>query len=36
MKRGKIGGSAMDSRTMMRDDFECGWTRGKLSVWKVM
>jgi hypothetical protein len=24
MKRGKIGGSAMDSRTMMRDDFECG------------
>jgi hypothetical protein len=36
MKRGKIEGSAMDSRTMMRDDSEYGWTRGKLSVWKVM
>jgi len=24
MKRGKIEGSAMDSRTMMRDDSECG------------
>jgi len=36
MKRGKIEGSAMDSRTMMRDDSEGGWTRGKLSVCKVM
>jgi hypothetical protein len=24
MKRGKIEGSVMDSRTMMRDDSECG------------
>jgi hypothetical protein len=36
MKRGKIEGSAMNSRTIMRDDSEGGWTRGKFSVWKVM
>jgi hypothetical protein len=26
----------MDFRTMMRDDFEGGWARGKLSLWKVI
>jgi hypothetical protein len=26
----------MNSKTMMRDDSEGGWTRGKLSAWKVM
>ena len=36
IKRGKIEGSAMNSITMMRDDSKSGWTRGKLSVWKVM
>ena len=36
IKKGKIEGSTMNSRTMMRDDSEIGWTRGKLSVWKVM
>jgi len=36
MKRGKIEGSVMDSRTMMRDDSGGGWARGKLSLWKVM
>ena len=36
MKRGKIEGSDMNSRIIMKDDYEGGWTRGKLSVWKVM
>jgi hypothetical protein len=37
MKRGKIEGKfAMNSRTIMRDDSEGRWTRGKMSVWKVM
>jgi hypothetical protein len=29
MKRGKIEGSAMDSRRILRDDSEGGWARGK-------
>ena len=36
MKRGKIEGSTMDSRRILRDDSEGGWARGKLSLWKVM
>jgi len=38
MKRGKINGSIMDSRTMMRDDYEggkpylCGLVRSHYSI----